>query len=71
MEYGKLIISIDLSKTEARQIEELLSRGTTVIMETLLRAARRSAEHSLVECHDILVGEKGHNIQYLTVKGRV
>jgi hypothetical protein len=71
MEYGKLIIELLLSKSEARAIEDLLSYSThgAFPIETLVTRAGRSFEHTLVTCRDIQVSEVGHNVQYLTVKG--
>jgi len=56
--YGKLVIVRDLTKKEARDLENRLSTRSTLRVDGWI-----------IRVDDVSIGVNGHNIQYLTVKG--
>lgn len=58
MSYGKLIVERELTKDEARQIEQAVDRGLDI-----------SFDGWDIGVTDIEVATVGHNIQHITIKG--
>jgi hypothetical protein len=60
--YGKLVVTFDLTKDEARDLEETLAKKRRIQLAGTLR-------YREIHVEDIQVSEVDHNVQYLTVKG--